>query len=150
MTRQAATAHLLALAERLFQLPECAGLEIRQLTIRREDFLGAADPMRMIEAAMDACWHDGYSDIDMKVLATGGPGHPLDWLEPVGVDEAHCLGFFMVPESRACRIVFREGFPGWTASLAGWHRSVADPDDKGNGINGMKEGPSRHGLRRSF
>lgn len=69
MTRQAATAHLLALAERLFQLPECAGLEIRQLTIRREDFLGAADPMRMIEAAMDACWHDGYSDIDMKVLA---------------------------------------------------------------------------------
>lgn len=110
MTRQAATAHLLALAQRLFQLPECAGLEIRQVIIRREDFWQAADPAQMIEAAMDACWHDGYSDIDMKVLTTGDPGHPLDWLEPVGIDEAHCLGFFMVPENRACRIVFREGF----------------------------------------
>lgn len=110
MTRQAAAAHLLALAERLFQLPECAGLEIRQVTIRREEFWQAADRAQLIEAAMDACWHDGYSDIDMKVLATGDPGHPLDWLESVGVDEAHCLGFFMVQESRACRIVFREGF----------------------------------------
>ena len=110
MIRQAASDHLLALAERLFRLPECAGLEIRQMTIRREEFRETTDRKRMIEAAMDACWHDGYSDIDMKVLATGGPNHPLDWLEPVGVDEAHCLGFLVVPESRTCRIVFREGF----------------------------------------
>lgn len=110
MTRQSAEAHLLTLAERMFRLPETMGLEIRQVTIRREDF---ADPIvrsRVITQAVDACWHDAYSDIDMTVLLRSCPEQPLDWLRCIGVDEAHCLGFFAVPDSGVCRVVFRDGF----------------------------------------
>lgn len=109
MTRQSAQAHLLALAERLFRLPECLRLEIRQVTIRREDWAQPDTRESLVEEAMDASWHDAYSDIDMTIGIRELRQQPLDWLRRAGVDETHCLGFFAVPESGACRVVFRDG-----------------------------------------
>lgn len=110
MNRQAAASHLRMLAERILRLPDALGLEIRQVTIRREDLADPAAGERLIARAVDACWHDAYSDIDMTVLLRERPHDPLAWLSCIGVDEAHCLGFFVAQDSGACRVVFRDGF----------------------------------------
>lgn len=109
MTKQGAADHLLSLAERLFRQPECLRLEIRQVSISREDFAQPQIRDRLLSEAMDASWHDAFSDIDMTVGVRCIQEPPLDWLRRAGVDESHCLGFFCVPESGACRVVFRDG-----------------------------------------
>ena len=110
MTKQGAADHLLALAERLFRLPECLRLEIRQVIIHREAFARPEVRGRLIAEAMDASWHDAFSDVDMTVGVQCLQEPPLDWLRRAGVDESHCLGFFAVPENGVCRVVVRDGY----------------------------------------
>ena len=110
--RQQAAAHFHGLAQRFFQQPDCREICVRDVVLHRDSF--AKDGLALVDAAMDACWHDGYSDVDLLVRLQGNCPGPaaarLDWLRRVGVDEAHCLGYLAAEDSGACRVVFRDGF----------------------------------------
>lgn len=110
--RQQATEHFDQLAQRFFQQPDCVDICVRDVCISREAF--ADQGHKLMADAMDACWHDGYSDVDLLVRLRGNcpktAAARLHWLRRIGVTEEQCLGYLAAEDSGACRVVFRDGF----------------------------------------
>lgn len=103
LTRSGAAAHLAAFLERLFSLPEVEEAQVKDVRITRRDPLAEA-----ATAALDACWHDRYSDVDMTLRLCL---HPSDMVRPerFGITRESCLGYFVHEDSGVCRVVFRDG-----------------------------------------
>ncbi len=108
LTRAHATERLAAFLRQLFSLPEVEEAQVKDVRITRRD-----SPAAAAAAALDACWHDSYSDVDMTLRlclhpedAKAGYGAQLNRL---GISGESCLGFFIHGDSSVCRVVFRDG-----------------------------------------
>lgn len=101
--------NLCVLADSLFSLPEVECIKIKEVEIR------AINKDKMIDLAMDECFHDCYSDVDLcvvvKLSAEGGvsPDEYLKHIEHWGFPWETILGLSFTPESSLYRIVLKNG-----------------------------------------
>lgn len=93
----------------IFAHEEICSACVKDIVIMRE---------RMFEAGMEAfeaCFHDLYSDIDLKVRvrlpkdSTVAPEDYLKRIDRFGVNEDTALGWMFVPITQVYRIIFKNG-----------------------------------------
>ena len=93
----------------IFCLPEIESITVRDIIIRREDLEGS------VRRAVDASYHDSYSDIDLSVqvcLPPDGSIRPEDYIKRIdrfGVTEDTALGWAFIAENLMYRIIFKDG-----------------------------------------
>lgn len=101
--------NLCLLVDKLFSLPEIEYIKIRELEIHKDN------KNEMIELAINECFHDSYSDIDLcvvvKLLAEGGisPDEYMKHIEHWGFPLETILGICFVPEHSMYRIILKNG-----------------------------------------
>ena len=93
----------------IFKYPEISCAVVKEIVITRETVAKAG------KKALEACFHDKYSDIDMslKVLlprnGSVGPEEYIKRIDRFGVSEDTALGWMLVPENNVYRIIFNNG-----------------------------------------
>lgn len=101
--------NLRLLVDKLFSLPEVACIKIRALEIRRNN------QNEMIKAAVNECYHDIYSDMDLCVVVTLpveseiSPDAYGKHMEHWGFPRDAILGLCVVPDKCLYRIVCKNG-----------------------------------------
>lgn len=101
--------NLCVLADKLFSLPEIECIKIREREIRK------SNKREMISLAVNECYHDSYSDIDLCVVAKlsveGGisPDEYVKHIEHWGFLSETILGICFVPENSMYRIILKNG-----------------------------------------
>ncbi|MDE5931030.1 MAG: hypothetical protein K2H40_00900 [Lachnospiraceae bacterium] len=109
LSKEAVEMNLCLLADKLFLLPEIMCMQVRELEIRRDDRI------EMIRSAVNECYHDSYSDIDLCIVvslsAEGGisPGEYVKHVEHWGFPLEKILGICFVPENSMYRIILKNG-----------------------------------------
>ena len=99
----------------IFKYPEISCAVVKEIVITRETVAKAG------KKALEACFHDKYSDIDMslKVLlprnGSVGPEEYIKRIDRFGVSEDTALGWMLVPENNVYRIIFNNGLIGLAA-----------------------------------
>lgn len=97
------------LADKLFSLPEIACIKVGELEIHRDG------RNEMIKSAVNECYHDSYSDIDLCVVirlpAEGGvsPDEYVKHVERWGFSPETILGICFIPENSMYRIILKNG-----------------------------------------
>lgn len=107
-SKEAVTVHFGLLAEKLLSLPEIECVKVREVEIRRED------RDKTVPLAVNACYHDRYSDIDLCAVVQYAEGgiSPEDYVrhtERWGFARAAILGICFVPENCMYRIALKNG-----------------------------------------
>ncbi|MDE7222832.1 MAG: hypothetical protein K2O34_03490 [Acetatifactor sp.] len=109
LSKNSVEINLYSLADKLLSLPEIECIKIRGLEIRR------SNQKEMIKSAVNECYHDSYSDIDLCVVVRlsdeGGisPGEYVKHIERWGLLSEAILGICFVPENSMYRIVLKNG-----------------------------------------
>ena len=109
LSKDAVEINLCLLADKLFSLPEIECITIKKLEIRK------SNKENMIKLAVNECYHDSYSDIDLcvvvKLLSEGGisPDEYVKHVEHWGFPLKTILGICFVPENKLYRIVLKNG-----------------------------------------
>lgn len=106
--KEAVTVNFSLLAETLLSLPEIECVKVRDVEIRREN------RDETVPLAVDACYHDRYSDIDLCAVvkyAEGGssPEAYVTHTERWGFAREAVLGICFVPENCMYRIALKNG-----------------------------------------
>lgn len=97
------------LVDRLFSLPEIAYIKVKGLELHR------SNKTDMLPFAINECFHDVYSDIDLCVvvkLSTKGGVSPDAYIRHVahwGFPLEKILGMCFVPENNLYRIILKNG-----------------------------------------
>lgn len=109
INRDTITTGLSELIDKIFLLPEVVYAKVRDVIISREN------RRERILAAIDKCYHDCYSDVDLSVMIKLSPDDPITKLEymkridRLGIRYEDCLGIAFAEESRIYRIIFKNG-----------------------------------------
>lgn len=106
--KEAVTVQFGLLAEKLLSLPEIECIRVREVEIRRED------RDKTVPLAVNACYHDRCSDIDLCAVvqyAEGGiaPEDYVKHTEHWGFAREAVLGICFVPENCMYRIALKNG-----------------------------------------
>ena len=109
LSKDSVRMNLCLFVDKLLSLPEIEYIKIRELKIRRDN------KNEMIRSAIDECYHDSYSDIDLSILvkvSNGGGITPDEYVKHVehwGFPLEAILGMCFVPENSMCRIILKNG-----------------------------------------
>lgn len=109
LSKDSVERNLCLLVDRLLSLPEIAYIKIKEREIRRNN------KNETIPLAVDECYHDSYSDIDLcaavKLSAKGGitPDEYVKHIEHWGFSAESILGICFVPENYIYRIILKNG-----------------------------------------
>lgn len=107
-SKEAVTVQFGLRAEKLLSLPEIECIRVGEVEIRREN------QDKTVPLAVDACYHDRYSDIDLCAVvqyAEGGiaPEYYVKHTERWGFAREAILGSCFVPENCMYRIALKNG-----------------------------------------
>lgn len=97
------------LVDKLLSLSEIACIKVGELEIHRDNKEEA------IKLAINECFHDSYSDIDLyvvvKLSSEGGisPDEYIKHIEHLGFSSETILGIYFVPENNMYRIILKNG-----------------------------------------
>ena len=109
LSKDSVRMNLCLLVDKLLSLPEIEYIKIRELKIRRDN------KNEMIRSAIDECYHDSYSDIDLSIVvkvSDGGgitPDEYIKHIEHWGFPLEAILGICFVPENCMYRIILKNG-----------------------------------------
>ena len=109
LTKKAVEMNFELLVNKLLSLPEIECIKIRKLEICQ------SNKAEMIKSAVNECYHDSYSDIDLCVIinlsAKGGisPDEYVKHIEHWGFPSELLLGICFVPENSMYRIICKNG-----------------------------------------
>lgn len=109
LSKNSIEVNLCLLVDKLFSLPEIECVKIRKLIICRNN------KDKMIKSAVNECYHDSYSDIDLCIVvhlpAEGGISSDeyLKHIEHWGFPSETILGICFVPENSMYRIILKNG-----------------------------------------
>lgn len=106
-TKERVTAEFRGLVKHLFQYDEIDCIKVRGITIGRD--------FDNISEAVEAVYHDKFSDIDLSVVVKRSPEETtsefvyMKQKERFGFTQENCLGIAFVPENKMIRVVLKNG-----------------------------------------
>lgn len=109
LSKESVKTNLYLLADKLLSLPEIECIKVRGLKIHE------SNKNEMIKSAVNKCYHDSYSDIDLCVvvkLSVEGEISPDEYIKHIehwGFPPEMILGICFVPENSMYRIILKNG-----------------------------------------